>query len=474
MPNVKKGLHRPKRSQGKDSERKIEPMRVSQISVKQLFNTFDHSIQLDLHGRITIIHGMNGLGKTTLLRMVKSLCGGRYRELQLVPFAELRIDFDDKTSIVIDKIPLPPEEQDHPKRQNRLVIHHIENGVEKGLYKPPLRIDPNTLRGPVEWFEHRIHGLDRLDVGKWHYRPTGEILSLDDVMERFVDVMPESFVMTAHNAPEWIKRINKGIHIRLIETQRLLSPGMGRTRQGYEPEIGPAIVVHSEELAARISRQEGEYGVLSQSLDRSFPMRYVQQKTKISLTDEQLRDRFRQLESKRSRLEEAGLLEKEVTGFELPPDMDNATREVMSIYVQDIEKKLSVFDDLAPRIDLFRKIVNGHFIYKELRASKKKGFLFFSTRTGEELDSKDLSSGEQHEVVLLYELLFHVVSNTLIMIDEPEISLHIAWQEEFLKDLQRIIELSPFDAVIATHSPQIVNDRWDLTVELTGPEEVNA
>ena len=89
MPNVNKGLNRPKRSQGKDSERKIEPMRVSQISVKQLFNTFDHSIQLDLHGRITIIHGMNGLGKTTLLRMVKSLCGGRYRELQLVPFAVL-------------------------------------------------------------------------------------------------------------------------------------------------------------------------------------------------------------------------------------------------------------------------------------------------------------------------------------------------------------------------------------------------
>jgi predicted ATP-binding protein involved in virulence len=120
---------------------------------------------------------------------------------------------------------------------------------------------------------------------------------------------------------------------------------------------------------------------------------------------------------------------------------------------------------------LFRQILNDHFMYKELRIHKEKGFRFMSKRTGEELSSTDLSSGEQHEVVVLYELLFHVSSNSLIMIDEPEISLHIAWQEEFLRDLQRIIMLSPFDALIATHSPQIVNDRWDLTIELTGPEE---
>ena len=190
------------------------------------------------------------------------------------------------------------------------------------------------------------------------------------------------------------------------------------------------------------------------------------------MTEAELRKRFQNLESKRAKLEEAGLLEKEQTGFELPMEMDEATRGVMSVYVADIDKKLTVFDDLAARIDLFRKIINEHFMYKRLLVSKKKGFRFVSTRSGQELASTDLSSGEQHEVVLLFELLFHVASNSLIMIDEPEILLHIAWQEEFLRDLQQIISLSPFDAIIATHSPQIVNDRWDLTVELVGPQEV--
>ena len=52
------------------------------------------------------------------------------------------------------------------------------------------------------------------------------------------------------------------------------------------------------------------------------------------------------------------------------------------------------------------------------------------------------------------------------MIDEPEISLHVVWQLAFLDDIKDIINLKKIDVVIATHSPQIINDDWDLTVNL--------
>ena len=49
------------------------------------------------------------------------------------------------------------------------------------------------------------------------------------------------------------------------------------------------------------------------------------------------------------------------------------------------------------------------------------------------------------------------------------VSLHVTWQKQFLRDLQQVTELASFDVLIATHSPQIVHDRWDdLTVELQG------
>ena len=81
-----------------------------------------------------------------------------------------------------------------------------------------------------------------------------------------------------------------------------------------------------------------------------------------------------------------------------------------------------------------------------------------------------LSSGEQHEVVLLFDLLFGTEENSLIMVDEPELSLHVAWQRQMLEDLQEMAELSDFRALLATHSPQIIGKRWDLTIELQGPD----
>jgi len=85
-----------------------------------------------------------------------------------------------------------------------------------------------------------------------------------------------------------------------------------------------------------------------------------------------------------------------------------------------------------------------------------------------------LSSGEQHQLVLFFELLFELKENALILIDEPELSLHVAWQKKFLSDLNRIIELNQFDVILATHSPQLVS-RWsDLVVELGEVDEADA
>ena len=52
------------------------------------------------------------------------------------------------------------------------------------------------------------------------------------------------------------------------------------------------------------------------------------------------------------------------------------------------------------------------------------------------------------------------------MIDEPELSLHVAWQEKFLSDIDDIARLSSFRILLATHSPQIIGDRYDLAIEL--------
>ena len=85
---------------------------------------------------------------------------------------------------------------------------------------------------------------------------------------------------------------------------------------------------------------------------------------------------------------------------------------------------------------------------------------------GDEIPLESLSSGEKHEVVLAHHLLFKTGPGWLVMIDEPEISLHVGWQREYLNDLKKIQEITGGQFLVATHSPAIVGDYWDWVVPL--------
>jgi predicted ATPase len=71
-----------------------------------------------------------------------------------------------------------------------------------------------------------------------------------------------------------------------------------------------------------------------------------------------------------------------------------------------------------------------------------------------------LSSGEQHLLVLFYEVIFHPQAKpTLLLIDEPELSLHITWQLKLIDLLEQACSVSGTEMLVATHSPQIVDGR---------------
>jgi predicted ATP-binding protein involved in virulence len=151
---------------------------------------------------------------------------------------------------------------------------------------------------------------------------------------------------------------------------------------------------------------------------------------------------------------------------ELPERKLNDTElRVMKTYLDDVVQKLSVFDAVLDRVDLLTSVLNEKLLFKTFRVSRDQGFVFISDE-GREIPLAGLSSGEQHELVLLYDLLFNVPTGSLVMIDEPEISLHVSWQRRFMADMQRIANIGRLRFVVATHSPQIVDEWWPYTVEL--------
>jgi predicted ATPase len=75
-----------------------------------------------------------------------------------------------------------------------------------------------------------------------------------------------------------------------------------------------------------------------------------------------------------------------------------------------------------------------------------------------ELSLRRASSGEQCAIIIMLGIAANIEDNSIILIDEPEVSLHPKWQEDFMPTLINTFSIySDCQFIIATHSPQIVS-----------------
>lgn len=79
-----------------------------------------------------------------------------------------------------------------------------------------------------------------------------------------------------------------------------------------------------------------------------------------------------------------------------------------------------------------------------------------------------LSSGERQLLVIIANVMLNRYANTsgVIVIDEPEISLHLKWQELFSETILSVSPNTQF--ILATHSPDIVGELTDKCKSIRG------
>jgi predicted ATP-dependent endonuclease of OLD family len=120
----------------------------------------------------------------------------------------------------------------------------------------------------------------------------------------------------------------------------------------------------------------------------------------------------------------------------------------------ELLKSLELFDDIITR---------KGFAYKNLSLSDK-GIRF--QYDGNLIPLDKLSSGEQNLLIIFYKLLFETSPGAMVLIDEPETSLHVVWQLSFLKDLSKVAKTVGLSFVISTHSPQILSNKIGVAQDL--------
>jgi len=471
------------------------------VAVFGLFGQHNHCITLKGDG-LTLVHGPNGVGKTSLLKLIGFAISLNVDQLARVVFDQFSLDFSNGKQLTIDRTTtetvvesetVTDEEIVESKAITTQLIFKWTGGNEKErklkVNNSPSRDDERSRGGMLRKIRDLRPWLTRVGPDEWVDERTRELLTTDEVLEQ------QSFGLSRKETEQRERFLEHipSIPVETIESQRLLVTTVSdrtNSRHRAEKETTNAVQFYAKKMSAKIRQTFHQSANVSQELDRTFAHRVLTSTESLSQRERALRETYQQQLGTWAKIKDAGMLP-EFDGpprgrffrlpqtqapeqLSLPDELDATQQRVLSFYVADTEQKLQPYRSLIDRVELFLSIVNSRFAYsgKELRCDASEGFRVQS-KAGKKVPLEFLSSGEQHEIVLNFQLIFGVDEKSLVLIDEPEISLHVDWQREFIHQIQRIAEVRGHKFIIATHSPQIIDEHWDSTEVLRGSSEVD-
>lgn len=132
------------------------------------------------------------------------------------------------------------------------------------------------------------------------------------------------------------------------------------------------------------------------------------------------------------------------------------------------------------KLNFFKDTINELFAETEKKLDEDNNKISFKdTKNDTPIYPHQLSSGEKQMLIILLKALIQDNQPAIMIMDEPEISLHVDWQRKLIRLIR---ELNPnVQLIIATHSPAMIMDGWgdkvfemsDLLTEIKPEQEDN-
>ncbi len=105
----------------------------------------------------------------------------------------------------------------------------------------------------------------------------------------------------------------------------------------------------------------------------------------------------------------------------------------------------------------FQDILDSLLSETDKKIDRDRNELIFVSG-GKHLATNQLSAGEKQLLIILMTVLIQDSRPSILLLDEPEISLHIDWQKKLIGYIR---ELNPnCQLIVATHSPAIIMEGW--------------
>lgn len=442
---------------------------IKTIKITNLFERFNYKLEFSSEG-IMIITGPNGYGKSTILKLIDAFCNDSLQKVLNYSFKKFTITCDNCEITIV-------------KNSKSFKINDYSFPYPNDKWERRRGIPPYMRRvGYDEYVDRRTNDVIRVIS-------PGEKMNIFDGIaweDKFFFAVSDTIEMNATDSKlkEELVKLKEAIkdisyvkkqlgRVRFIQEQRLIEkreiPEEERSYNKPRTEYVTVINEDSEKLKSALAERMKLHSSLSNELDSTYITRLFKADLTVDYNLEEVQSKLSQLQKKQDKLQKYGLADIKNAShiFTLDKTKLNRFSTELSIYLEDANAKYNLFEPIINKLDLYENIVNRKLKFKKMNLSRTKGIVVESDE-GKNLSLSDLSSGEQEILVLFYKLIFESDVN-LLLIDEPEISLHIAWQKEILEDFKSIVDINEnIQVIIATHSPQIISNNWQLQIDLGG------
>ena len=431
---------------------------------------YDISFRDDL----TFLIGMNGCGKTTVIKIISYLLTPNFYKLCNINFENIELNFEDKQIFyrikakqTSTKITFELKKRDiEYAPESYMLLSIFENRYQQNIF---VNEDDEPLNNIEFQYMHQFESSKILmEIRKIN---TPIILGLDRrnviTLSSFTQEQ-RLFMHRSRNRKNLVDNVDMGlqdiqdlIHLNIRE----MSEAQENVSKQFRDDVLkvslkisdiPSVLVNGKKLPKLevINQKEDEFNNVINSLEldelkKSFKSFFSDLKTIIEILN--------------------NTKDKESNEY-----MENSVKWVInSSQLEKINQITKLGIDYREQIEKFKE-KNNRFLnsvnlfFKESGKSviiDKQGDIKIVLPNGKENSIFDLSSGEKQLIILLGHLAVNKNQlSGIYIIDEPELSLHLAWQEMFVKALREASPSTQF--ILATHAPAIIaNSEWQKCCE---------
>jgi predicted ATPase len=444
---------------------------IERLNLEGIHNRYN--LEVEFYKNLTVLHGQNGTGKSTLIHIIANLANCDLMRFAYIEFKKIEIFYSNKLSLTIERS--VSDESDL-----KILTFVASSGGIFEITERNAKIIINEADEHKDRFRTASKLQIQLDEGESLSR-LRNFISENDLQQLSTSYFPAFRTMleawSSQRADRDPRRGRPQEKYNSNQTTTFSRELFGQ----FLPTINfPSPLDIEERLRNEIRHAQLRIATYESNLfSESF----------VKVFSALLEEDFDQSQSVQDVLNEISQLSESSSGYELGSFESNTetykqlrqlvrTTEMKGAEVTAASGALSVYRDALKKrqgfqfesfknINKFFDVVNSFLDKKTLsyEASRQRNLPKVGLKfpDGSWSPIRVMSSGERQLLTMLY-AVNKMSGNSIVLIDEPELSLHIDWQEELLKKM--IEQLGDQQIIVCTHSPAIAADFDDHMIEV--------